>query len=378
MKSIWRILAFVLVIASVIMSQSITPTAAQDGSDDPDEDPNPVAVQSATVNLSDDQFNFTILGEQLDGCDFPLETEATWQSETVLFIDIVRIEDPAGSVMCSSERPAFTIEISLDPYEPDSDDEDPAEDTESIEDQAVIPTINVLINDFLGQFQLVRISVEDGPAITELPVVQLTASRVNLDEVNVEFDEENEEYILSVNGSFPEGCEAPVIARQEQVEQTLSVEIFRPIPEDAVCPAIFLTYEDDIVLEGEFSGIMTIDVNGIPIIYDADTNTQIGVESLTRVPTVIEDAQVLVLESFPPQLVVSIRGYQPDSCQFPVEVDQSVDGNTITLEIYRELPPNVRCAEAIVPYESNINLGSFDPGDYVIDVNGTIVEVSLQ
>jgi inhibitor of cysteine peptidase len=98
---------------------------------------------------------------------------------------------------------------------------------------------------------------------------------------------------------------------------------------------------------------------------------------MTPIPTVIEDVNVRVLESFPPQLDIHVTGYHPDSCDFPVQIDTRVNGNTITVEIYREVPPNVRCGEPTVPYETNFNLGSFDPGDYIIDVNGTIIEITL-
>jgi inhibitor of cysteine peptidase len=83
------------------------------------------------------------------------------------------------------------------------------------------------------------------------------------------------------------------------------------------------------------------------------------------------------MESFPVQLSLQVSGYQPDGCDFPVIVEQTQNGSTINVRIYREIPANVRCAMNIVPYEAAINLGSFPAGKYTVNVNGTIIEVQV-
>lgn len=373
MKRIWQMLILLFVMSLSVGSQVVKPTSAQN---DDEKEPNVVAVQEATVDREDGAFVFSISGQQLDGCEFELTAEAVWQNDNVLFIDIMRVDDESAPVACSSELPTFSLDIAVDPYEAPEEESNDGEDENDESD--MLPIITVKINDFLGQFPVAGMITEpDGPIVTEFPVVEMTASAVNIDEANIEYDEVEEHYLLTVSGSFPEGCEAPVIIYQNQDDHTLTVEIFRPMDSDPICPAMFLTYEDTIVLDGEFEGIMTINVNDTVLRYDANTNTLIGDESMTAVPTVIESVDVRVLESFPPQLSVQITGYHPDSCEFPVEVETTTVDNTITVEIYRNIPPNVRCAGESVPYETSINLGSFDPGDYTIDVNGTIVEITL-
>lgn len=93
---------------------------------------------------------------------------------------------------------------------------------------------------------------------------------------------------------------------------------------------------------------------------------------------VIEQVEALVMESFPPQIRLNVSGYQPDGCILPIHVDQSRAGNTITVEIYRVLPPDVMCPMVIQPYQDSIPLaGPFDVSTtYTVIVNGVTVEVS--
>jgi hypothetical protein len=97
-----------------------------------------------------------------------------------------------------------------------------------------------------------------------------------------------------------------------------------------------------------------------------------------KVLTVIESVEPVIRESAPPQISLNVSGYQPDGCTFPVLVDQTRDGNTITMTIYREIPPEVMCSMQLVPYNEAILLeGDFPPGEYTVDVNGTVVTLTV-
>ncbi len=97
-----------------------------------------------------------------------------------------------------------------------------------------------------------------------------------------------------------------------------------------------------------------------------------------RVDHIIETVDVMVLESFPMQLRLQLTGYQPDGCNFAVQVEQAREGNTIRVHIFRDVPEDVACPMMIVGYEDTIALeGSFEPGTYTIDVNGVITTIDL-
>ena len=98
----------------------------------------------------------------------------------------------------------------------------------------------------------------------------------------------------------------------------------------------------------------------------------------SKVMTNINSVTVKVMESSPMQISIDVVGEHPDGCEFPVIVDQSRSGNTIKVEIYREVPNDVMCPMMLNPYEGTIKLnGSFTSGTYTINVNGTTQKVDL-
>ena len=96
------------------------------------------------------------------------------------------------------------------------------------------------------------------------------------------------------------------------------------------------------------------------------------------VPSIIEDAQVNIMESDPVQVSLTVQGQHPDGCEFPVIVEQMRSENTVTVNIYREIPADIMCTMIVRPYEDTIRLdGNFAPGSYVITVNGVTVEFTI-
>jgi inhibitor of cysteine peptidase len=94
--------------------------------------------------------------------------------------------------------------------------------------------------------------------------------------------------------------------------------------------------------------------------------------------TNIESVDVLVMESFPMQVSLVVKGAQPDGCEFPVIVEQQREGNTVTVQIYRDMPLAVMCAAVLIPYEATIPLeGGFEPGSYTFSINDFVIEKTL-
>lgn len=94
--------------------------------------------------------------------------------------------------------------------------------------------------------------------------------------------------------------------------------------------------------------------------------------------TVIEQIETQVSNTVPATITLEVSGYQPDGCKFPVRVQQSRVDTQVTVKIYRIVPINVMCTMDLNPYKDTITLeGTFESGDYTIDVNGTIVEVKV-
>ncbi len=94
--------------------------------------------------------------------------------------------------------------------------------------------------------------------------------------------------------------------------------------------------------------------------------------------TVIESVEALVMESFPPTIMLNVSGYQADGCEYPVTIRQSRTDNRIDIDIFRVMPISVMCSMQIIPYSGSIVVeGTFELGTYTIDVNGIVISVEL-
>lgn len=101
-------------------------------------------------------------------------------------------------------------------------------------------------------------------------------------------------------------------------------------------------------------------------------------EETFRSLTVIENVEALLLESFPVQINLQVSGYQPDGCDFPVQVEQRREGNQVFVEIYRDVPLAVMCPAMLLEYNETIHLeGGFESGTYTIYVNDQTIEVTI-
>ena len=97
-----------------------------------------------------------------------------------------------------------------------------------------------------------------------------------------------------------------------------------------------------------------------------------------KVLTNISRVEVRIQESYPMRVSLDVDGEHPDGCEYPVVVGQQRQGNTVAIEVYREVPPDVVCPMILKPYRDTIHLdGSFESGEYIINVNSHSQRVSL-
>lgn len=146
------------------------------------------------------------------------------------------------------------------------------------------------------------------------------------------------------------------------------------VPENTPCTRNLIPFETSRSVR-----TMPVIVNGT--LYDvAESNADGGDDKeMSRIQTVIETVEVNVLESFPMQLDLVITGYQPDGCDFPVEVEQTIDGNRVSVAVYRNIPVDTMCPMNIVPYNETIRIdGSFTGGTIRINVNSFFTSINLE
>jgi len=89
-----------------------------------------------------------------------------------------------------------------------------------------------------------------------------------------------------------------------------------------------------------------------------------------KVLTNIFRVDASVTDARPRQVSLEVEGEHPDGCEYPVLVAQARRGNTIDIEVYREVPVDVVCPMILKPYRGTIKLdGAFEAGEYRINVN---------
>lgn len=75
-----------------------------------------------------------------------------------------------------------------------------------------------------------------------------------------------------------------------------------------------------------------------------------------------------------------VSGHHPDACSTTGDIEQEVSGNAFTITIYTERPADAICAQILTPFEEEIKLDTrgLDPGQYNLDVNGSVTTFTLR
>lgn len=98
-----------------------------------------------------------------------------------------------------------------------------------------------------------------------------------------------------------------------------------------------------------------------------------GDENLTRGEVFINEKSLVIRESYPPQISLSIEGALPTPChELRAEIAPPDQENKIVVDAYSVVDPNLICAQVLEPMEESIDLGTFPSGHYTVWVNGEL------
>mgnify|MGYP005842853309 CR=1 FL=1 len=98
---------------------------------------------------------------------------------------------------------------------------------------------------------------------------------------------------------------------------------------------------------------------------------QPGDENLAKGEAFVDQAEILILESFPPQFRLKLSGTLPTPChQLRVVVSQPDAEERLNVEVYSVVDPNQVCIQVVEPFEANVPIGSYTSGEYIVLVNG--------
>jgi hypothetical protein len=95
---------------------------------------------------------------------------------------------------------------------------------------------------------------------------------------------------------------------------------------------------------------------------------------LTKGPVYFDSVGILILESYPPQYRLALKGSLPDPChQLRVVVPQPDAQNVVHVEVYSVVDPGTVCIQVLAPFEVSVSLDGFPAGTDDIRVNGDTV-----
>lgn len=98
-----------------------------------------------------------------------------------------------------------------------------------------------------------------------------------------------------------------------------------------------------------------------------------GDEQLMRGNLFISEISLVIRESFPPQVSLSIGGDLPTPChELRAEIAVPDPENKIMVDAYSVVDPNVACVQVLEPLQEYIDLGTFPGGHYSVWVNGEL------
>jgi hypothetical protein len=96
-----------------------------------------------------------------------------------------------------------------------------------------------------------------------------------------------------------------------------------------------------------------------------------GDELLTRGEVFLDETSLVIRESFPPQVSLSLKGNLPTPCHELRAVIAPADReNKIAVDVYSVVDPNVVCTQVLQPFAEFIDMGPFSSGHYTVWVNG--------
>jgi inhibitor of cysteine peptidase len=90
----------------------------------------------------------------------------------------------------------------------------------------------------------------------------------------------------------------------------------------------------------------------------------------------VNNAQLIIMESFPIQVMVSMEGELPTPCnKLTVGVSEPDANNNIHLEVYSLVNSAETCIQMIEPFAENVSLPTSDlaDGTYSVFINGDLV-----
>ena len=300
------------------------------------------SIESITSSTNDQSgWQVRIGGSYPRDCAIPLQTEIAYYPNN---IDIQLYRDIPSTALCGLEKDAWAIDFKLDPE---------------------AETTYLIVNDRV--WEISAPSSEESDAARTPGFTELSRFPVHIDEAILRVGDDLDQYRLSVRGGQAVGCDLPEIYSLRQTREGILVGVFNALAAETACPDMLVEVDESISFGATDPPSVTLFAVNTFQINELEEQT---VSDSDKVLTNIFRVDVNVMESDPRQISLEVEGEHPDGCEYPVLVGQTRQGNTIDIEVYREVPADVFCPMILKPYKGTISLdGAFESGAYTINVN---------
>ena len=118
---------------------------------------------------------------------------------------------------------------------------------------------------------------------------------------------------------------------------------------------------------------------GTPTTVPAPTATVTPGGNMTTGQAKVETIEIRMLESFPVQVHVEVKGYLEDACTKLGEITQKREGNTFTVTVGVTRNGDAVCAQVTTPFTQVVSLDAagLKAGTYTVNVNGVSAQFTL-
>ncbi len=180
-----------------------------------------------------------------------------------------------------------------------------------------------------------------------------------------------------ISGYLPDGCTEldEISVEQNEMDFILTLKTRRP-GGDILCTEALVPFEETVDLDilGLKAGTYRVIAQDQEAIFTLDVDNLLMGEAVHdkvvySTEAVLEEMAVNVMESFPVQVSVTLKGYVPDGCTKIHEITSERDEQTFDIKIITKRPGgDVMCTMAIVPFEETIALdvNGLQAGEYVV------------
>ena len=291
-------------------------------------------INSVSLRPADDGGRLLISGSHAEDCAAPLQTVVKAFPHN---LDIQLYRDIASTAVCGLQEMPFEINLTVD---------------------LSAETTAVIIND--------QVWLNENAGYEEASLFQALIDQAMLSPADGSAQE------LRLLGSQAVGCQLPELFTWRATDAGAFLGVYNAMDAATVCPDVVVEIDHSIRAPAtELPADTLLAVNGILI---SELETQ-NVSDIDKVMTNIFLVEVTVA---PDGIRLAIEGEHPDGCDYPVQVDQSRDGNSVKVEIYREVPADVFCPMILKPYQGTVRLaGNFAAGEYNIQVNSHSQTVNI-